>query len=140
MMSSNIDVIKSLCKLVSNTFDLATLFIEPNGNVAFECINNQVLNPLYKNEKQNLFNTMQFNPNEQSSFPVIRKTLLSENYILISIFLNDDFNGTVLIGPSKPHEFSKIELNGLINDVQGFFPANKSLIIIKLSQLLHMRN
>jgi YSIRK-targeted surface antigen transcriptional regulator len=117
----NIDTIRDLCNLVSRTFNLTTFFIEPNGEISFESNNNQTLNPLYKNEKQNLFNVIKFDPEKSYNFPVIRKTFFLENYIVISVYPKKIFEGTVLIGPSVSYPVAEENINGIINDTQAFF-------------------
>src|SRR5689334_23448089 len=102
-MSNRFDHLKDLCRLVSETFDLSIFFVKPTGEISFEIIDNQILNPLYQNEKQNLFHSLNFEPDKRYNFPVIRKTYFYENYILISIVHNDLFEGTVIIGPSLPY-------------------------------------
>ncbi|MEW9050100.1 MAG: helix-turn-helix domain-containing protein [Neobacillus sp.] len=119
-MPNHIDNLKDLCRLVSETFDLSIFFVKPTGEILFEIIDNRVLNPLYKNEKQNLFISLNFEPEKQYSFPVIRKTYFYENYILISVMHHDDFEGTVIIGPSLPYNLFEQKINGLINDFHVF--------------------
>ncbi|MGM0922968.1 MAG: helix-turn-helix domain-containing protein [Bacillota bacterium] len=115
-MASNIETIKDLCKLVLETFHLSTLFINPAGKVSFEFTYHQALNPLYQNRKQNLLNSLNFDHSKKYNFPVIRKTDLLENYIIISVMRNDFFEGTIVIGPSFPYRLSEQKINGLIND------------------------
>jgi YesN/AraC family two-component response regulator len=119
-MPNTTDKLKELCKLVSETFDLSVFFVKPTGDISFEFIDNSVLNPLYKNEKQNLFTLLNFEPEQQYSYPVLRKTYFYENYILISVVHNDLFEGTVIIGPSLPYVLFEQKINGLINDFHVF--------------------
>ena len=119
-MSNGTDKLKNLCKLVSETFDLSVFFVTPTGEISFEIIDNSVLNPLYKNEKKNLFTLLNFEPEKQYSYPVLRKTYFYENYILISVVHNDLFEGTVIIGPSLPYVLFEQKINGLINDFHVF--------------------
>jgi YesN/AraC family two-component response regulator len=119
-MSNTIDELKDLCKLVSETFDLSVFFVKPTGEIGFEIIDQRVLNPLYKNEKQNLFTLLDFEPEKSYSHPVIRKTYFYENYILISVVHDDLFEGTVIIGPSLPYVLFEQKINGLINDFHVF--------------------
>lgn len=141
-MSNRFDHLKDLCRLVSETFDLSIFFVKPTGEISFEIIDNQILNPLYQNEKQNLFNSLNFEPDKQYNFPVIRKTYFYENYILISIVHNDLFEGTVIIGPSLPYVLFEQKINGLINDFHVFaqreqvFHYYKSTPVISNEKLL----
>ena len=120
-MTSNMEYehIKDMCFLISETFNLSIFFINPIGEIPFECSTN-VLNPLYQNEKQNLFNLLKFEPTKQFAFPVGRKTIFRENFISISVRRNDRFDGTVLVGPTVYHRLSDEEINGVINDTQAF--------------------
>lgn len=119
-MPITIDKLKDLCKLVSETFDLSVFFVKPTGEISFEIIDHRVLNPLYKNEKQNLFTLLNFEPEKLYSYPVLRKTYFYENYILISVVHDDLFEGTVIIGPSLPYVLFEQKINGLINDFHVF--------------------
>ena len=119
-MANTIHQLKDLCKLVSETFDLSVFFVKPTGEISFEITDNRILNPLYKNEKQNLFTVLEFEPEKSYSNPVIRKTYFYENYILISVVHDDLFEGTVIIGPSLPYVLFEQKINGLINDFHVF--------------------
>ncbi|MEH7490643.1 helix-turn-helix domain-containing protein [Neobacillus niacini] len=143
-MISRLDKLKELCNLASLTYDLTTFFISPAGEVIFECVNKEVLNPLYGNEKQNLFNAIQFDPNKKYSFPVIRKTVFFEDYIMISVLDHNVFEGTLLIGPSISSKLSDEKINGLINDTGAYFYKEqvsnyfKALPILQYDKLLHI--
>lgn len=130
-MNSQLDKMKELCTVVSKTYDLTTFFINPLGEVIFECVINQVLNPLFGNEKQKLFNIINFDPNQKYSFPVIRKTVFFENYIIISVLDNEVYKGTILIGPSISSKLSDEKMNGLINDTGMYFYKEQILNYFK---------
>lgn len=112
--------IKDLCKFVSRTFDLATFYIDPIGNVIFEETENVSLNPIYHNEKQNLFTALDFNSHKEFHFPVIRRTLYFEKYITVSVFNHKTFEGTILIGPTISKPLSEEKIIGIINDTKAF--------------------
>jgi YesN/AraC family two-component response regulator len=139
-----LDKLKQLCNLVFLTYDLPTFFINPAGEVIFECVNNQALNPIYGNEKQNLFNAIHFDPEKKYSFPVIRKTVFFENYLLVSVSDNDVFEGTILIGPSVSSKLCHEKLNGLINDTEAYFSKEqvfkylKTLPVLQYEKLINI--
>lgn len=110
--------IQELCNLISESFDLLTFFVSPTGDVLFEYLNGHGINPLYENEKQNLFNELKFVPGEAHRYPVLRKTALFENYLCISVFSDKSFLGTALIGPAVPFHLSDEKIYSLLIDYQ----------------------
>lgn len=119
-MSTHYNNINSLCKVISETFDLAVFFINPEGNVIFEHLNNQVQNPLYQNEAKGLFNAINFDSKKEFSFPLIRKTDFFEKFLTASISTNNVFEGTILIGPFVSYSLSEERINALINETRAF--------------------
>lgn len=119
-LHTHLKTYKQLCKLLSETFNVSTFFATPFGDIAFECIDNRVLNPLYNNDKHNFFTLLNFEPEKQYSFPNIRKTYFFENYILVSVLRNNEFIGTVIIGPTLPYVLFEQKINGIINDFHVF--------------------
>lgn len=141
-MHERIDTLKEVCKLVSETFDISIFFVNPTGEIKFEMIDNRVLNPLYQNEKQNLFSLLNFEPDKQYHYPIIRKTYFYENYILISVVHEEMFEGTLIIGSSLPYVLFEQKINGLINDFHVFaqreqvFHYYSSMPVIPIDKLL----
>lgn len=119
-MKSKFNSIRNRCRLVSDTFDLTIFFVNQNGDIIFEQIKNKILNPIYKNKKQNLFKSLEFDPKIKYKFPVIKENLFFEKYVIVSVVLNNEFKGTALIGPSISHPISEDKINGFINDSQAF--------------------
>lgn len=135
---------KHLCDLISSTFTLPVFFITPEGKVVYECLKEQVLNPLYVNQKQNFFNPLNFDAQDIYNFPVIRKTVLSEKYVLVSVLHHQTFKGTVIIGPSVSFPLSEVTIRGIVNDSKAFFYREevekyyKSLPVINSEKLLNI--
>ncbi|MFS0880592.1 helix-turn-helix domain-containing protein [Metabacillus niabensis] len=143
-MDSPIEVNKKICDLISKTFDLRVFYIGTSGKIIHESSNNQLINPLYENLKQNLFTQLNFYASKQYDYPLIKKSVFSEKYILISVINNQQFEGTVLIGPSLSYPLSEDRVNGIINDSRAFFYREKviqyykSVPIIKHDKLLNI--
>lgn len=143
-MKSHIATHIDICNLISKTFDLRVFYIDPKGKVIHESSNNQLLNPLYENQKQNLFTQLNFYASKQYDFPLIKKSAFSEKYVLISIFDKSSFLGTVLIGPSVSYPLSEDRVNGIINDSRAFFYREKvaqyykSIPVIQHDKLLNI--
>src|SRR5699024_5910817 len=95
-------------------------FITPAGEIEFEYTENGLLNPIYQNDKFNLFSLIEFEPNEQLYYPSIRETYFYENYVLISVTDKSEFIGTVIIGPTLPYVVYDEKINGIINDLNIF--------------------
>jgi AraC-like DNA-binding protein len=125
IVSASSETIKNRCHLVVKTFDLPVFFINPDGKVIYENLNNHTVNPLYENQKEKFFNPMNFIPSKEYRFPVIRKSVFSEKYILISVFNNELFEGTVITGPSLSFPLSEDRISGIINDTRAFFIRDK---------------
>ncbi|MDQ0227837.1 helix-turn-helix domain-containing protein [Metabacillus niabensis] len=143
-MITNIEKYKHKCKIISDLHDVSTFFITPSGNIIFEYIDQRKLNPLYHNDKQNLFSLLNFEPDKQYSFPVIKKTYFFENYIIISVLQNNEFIGTVVIGPTLPYVLFEQKINGIINDFHVFthreqvFNYYKMIPIISKEKIIHL--
>lgn len=143
-MMPHLDTTKNLCKIIAETFQLPTFFINLAGEIPIEFTQNQVLNPFYQNEKQNLFNILNFDPNKPYKFPVIKKTYFLENYLLISVMKNNQLEGTILIGPSISFPVSEQKISGIINDFHVFahreliFNYYESIPIIQNEKLLNI--
>lgn len=124
-MNSYSENIKNSCNLVVGTFDLPVFFINPDGKIVYENLKNQLLNPLYENQKDKFFNPLNFDASVEYHFPVIRKSLFTEKYILISVFNNQVFEGTVIVGPTLSFPLSEDRISGIINDSRAFFYREK---------------
>jgi AraC-like DNA-binding protein len=143
-MSTFDETIINRCNLVAETFDLPVFFINPHGEVIYESMNNRLLNPLYENQKEKFFNPLNFKPSKQFPFPVIKKSVFSEKYLLISVFINQVFEGTVIAGPALSFPLTEDRINGIINDSRAFFYREKvfsyykSLPIIRPEKLVNI--
>lgn len=143
-MSASFETIKDKCHLVAETFDLPVFFINPDGKVIYESLHNHSVNPLYENQKEKFFNPLKFKPNKEYRFPIIRKSVYSEKLILISVFNNQTFQGTVIAGPTLAFPLTEDIINGIINDTRAFFIRDKvfqyysSLPIIGAEKLINI--
>ncbi|WP_078549496.1 helix-turn-helix domain-containing protein [Litchfieldia alkalitelluris] len=141
-MNFHVETTKEICDLVSETFDLSVIFIDPNWKIVHESLTNRALNPLYVNNKQRFFNPLQFNATNQFDYPVITKSAFSEKFIICSIYTNRSFEGTVLVGPSLPNPISDKVISGLVHDSRSFFSRKevfdyyKSIPIIETKKLI----
>ncbi|MEY8742876.1 helix-turn-helix domain-containing protein [Bacillales bacterium AN1005] len=126
-MTGNIEKYKNKCMLLSGLHGVSIFFVSPVGDIIFECTDNRVLNPLYNNDKMNLFTFLEFQPDKQHRIPIIKKTYFFENYIFVSVLDEGRFIGTVIIGPTLPYELSEQKIIGIINDFHKF--ALKELVV-----------
>jgi YSIRK-targeted surface antigen transcriptional regulator len=143
-MNNYFETIKDKCNLVAETFDLPVFFINPTGDVIYENLINQSLNPLYENQTEKFFNPLNFRPSKANPFPVIKKSVFSEKYILVSIFNYEVYEGTVVTGPLLSFPLSEDRVSGIINDSRAFFSREKvshfykSLPIIKTKKIINI--
>lgn len=136
--------IKEICDIISLAFEMPIFFVNKTGEVLYENVNGRPLNPFYNNEKEILYGLLNFDPTQQTDFPVIKGTYFFENYILISVLQNSQWVGTVIIGPTLPYAFFEQQITGMINDFQMFinkeqvFNYFKSLPVMKNEKLLNI--
>lgn len=143
-MSASSETIKDRCNLVAETFDLPVFFIDPDGKVIFENLENHMVNPLIENQKEKFFNPLNFKPSKEYRFPIIRKSVYSEKLSLVSVFNDQVFLGTVIAGPTLAFPLSEDRISGIINDTRAFFIRDKvfhyyrSLPIIGAEKLVNI--
>lgn len=143
-MSASSETIKDRCNLVAETFDLPVFFINPDGKVIYENLQNHSVNPLVENQKEKFFNPLNFKPSKEYRFPIIRKSVFSEKLSFVSVFNDQVFLGTVIAGPTLAFPLSEDRINGIINDTRAFFIRDKvfhyykSLPIIGAEKLVNI--
>ncbi|MBU7595772.1 helix-turn-helix domain-containing protein [Metabacillus halosaccharovorans] len=124
-MGINIDIIRKKCKLIVDLWDLSVFFINPEGIVVFEEVNQKPLNPFLDNDKANFFNHLNYQFSQVFEFPIIKKTVFLDKYIIISVMNNNVFQGTVIIGSTLSFQLSEDKINSIINDARAFFYREK---------------
>ncbi|MEH6892306.1 AraC family transcriptional regulator [Bacillus sp. JJ864] len=141
-ISNHPDNKEYICHLISQTFEIAVRFLDKNKNILYENIYHNTPNPWYSSKEEYL-NEL-YSDNDPANFPIIRNNNYFENFILINLENNKNFEGTFIIGPSlyfKP--FEKM-LDRIINNCH--IVINKQEIInyyhliptIKQSSLIHI--
>ena len=120
-MTTTCNTIEAMCNLVSNTFELPVFFISPKGKVIYDNLGGRPINPLIEQRTGSYLNPLYFNPSRTYLYPVITKSVFSEKFILISYFIGDLFEGTLITGPTLSHPIPKEVLSGIINDRDAFF-------------------
>ncbi|MFP4976628.1 helix-turn-helix domain-containing protein [Paenibacillus sp. CN-4] len=143
-MDSYMDQYQPYCDLVCHSFDLHVFLIDTGGKIIYEASSQHGLNPLYANQNHHLFTQLNLYSTRSYAFPLITKSVFSEKYILVSIFRDQTFAGTVLIGPALSHPVSDEVVNGIIHDARGFFYRDqvhryyKSLPVIEHERLIYI--
>ena len=99
-MTTTSNAIEEMCNLVSNTFELPVFFISPKGKVIYDNLRGRPINPLIKHRTGSYLNPLYFSPSRTYRYPVITKSVFSEKFILISYFSGDQFEGTLITGPT----------------------------------------
>lgn len=138
------EICRKVCVSLSELHDLSAFWVTPTGEIAFEHVENRLLNPLYRNDKRNLFSLLNFDPARFCDFPVIRRTPLLEQYLLISVGTSESFAGTVILGPSLSGTLVEPKIDGLIGDFNAFwqreqiFNYYRSLPVFSKDKLVHL--
>ncbi len=126
-MNTGLGTIKSLCHLISQTSNFNVFLIDSKGEVLYEAAANHALNPLYDNNKLKLFKLLQFEPHNDYSFPIIRRTIFFETYILVGVMGKQDIHGTIIMGPVVTNPLSEVTIISLLNDLQAFAYQEKTI-------------
>ncbi|CAM3989354.1 helix-turn-helix domain-containing protein [Saccharibacillus endophyticus] len=143
-MEADLEVCRTLCSSLAGLHDISAFLVTPTGEIVFECVESRLLNPLYRNDKQNLFALLNFDPVQHYDFPVIRRTVLFESYILVSVMRNQEFKGTVILGPALARTMAEPHINGLISDFDAFSTRDHilhyymNLSILPKEKLIHL--
>ncbi|MCM3689790.1 helix-turn-helix transcriptional regulator [Neobacillus niacini] len=124
-LNANIENIRNKCNLIVDSLNLSIFFIDPKGNVIYEDLNHQILNPLLANEKEHFFKHLNYQFGRDFHFPVIRKSSYFDKYMLISVVNDEVFEGTAIIGPILSFPLSEEKIDVIINDTNAFFQREK---------------
>ncbi|WP_439876486.1 helix-turn-helix domain-containing protein [Bacillus mycoides] len=116
MNCSKLEDLYYICKLVFDIHKTPIFFIDNKGDLAFEISPNFQHNPLYSS-KEELLNQL-FKENPPYTFPVLEETSFLENFFSISLRLNDQLSGNIIVGPVLYSRLSETSIKGLINDLQ----------------------
>ncbi|WP_264446837.1 helix-turn-helix domain-containing protein [Bacillus cereus] len=116
MNCSKLEDLYYICKLVFDIHKTPIFFIDNKGDLAFEISPNFQHNPLYSS-KEDLLNQL-FKENPPYTFPVLEETSFLENFFSISLRLNDQLSGNIIVGPVLYSRLSETSIKGIVNDLQ----------------------
>ncbi|OQR57000.1 helix-turn-helix domain-containing protein [Bacillus sp. CDB3] len=116
MNFSKLEDLYYICKLVFDIHKTPIFFIDNKGELAFEISPNFQHNPLYSS-KEELLNQL-FKENPPYTFPVLEETSFLENFFSISLRLNDQLSGNIIVGPVLYSRLSETSIKGIVNDLQ----------------------
>lgn len=139
---------KEIFQLLTDVFDMPVYFFSKNEEIILEIKEGSLHNPL------NLFRDNVYDKQTELfekfvRYPRIRKSKLFERYILLSVFDDDEFLGTLVAGPSIPNQLSQNHLLILLKEYQAFslrdqvmnyyegLPIYSTNKLIKVSRLLY---
>lgn len=118
--------IRYICEKTFGMLKIPVFFLNSiNNEIIFEYSYEYSQNPLYENKKQ--IHSELFNANNKKSLLNFISTKYYENYLSLKITTNDNFKGTILIGPSIASEIDGKSINSLIRDLNISLKCKESL-------------
>ena len=124
MVPKKVDL-EYLCKLTFEAFKFPTTFINKAGDILYEYKNFHFFNPLFEHNEMIVEDI--HNYESMSSLPILKTTKYLENFLSFKINMNNDIEGTLLLGPVLFSGTSEDTINRMINDLT--FTSNKANIL-----------
>jgi len=112
--SDIIENIDFICRLSFDTFNIPVYFLDDNENILFSYSLLSTSNPLYPDN--NTFIKQIFRSLNSANLPVITTTKYLENFISISIKLEEKIIGTIIAGPTIQSEISGQLVDSIISE------------------------
>jgi AraC-like DNA-binding protein len=107
--------LEHICRLVFNLYKIPVYFFDNNGNLGYEVSTNFSHNPLYPSNEDiiaQLFSGTYLHP-----FPILKETVHLEKFFSVNIYSNNQFNGTIVVGPIMNFRMTEETINGIFKDL-----------------------
>ncbi|MGM7721458.1 helix-turn-helix domain-containing protein [Metabacillus sp. Hm71] len=114
-MQKLLEDLEYICKLAYNLYKIPVYFFNSTGNLEYEISTNFTHNPLYPSNEDiivQLFSGTSLHP-----FPIIKESAHLEKYFSINLYSNNQFNGTIVIGPIMNFRMTEETINGIFKDL-----------------------
>lgn len=129
-----------ICKQMNEYLNVPFYLLGSNGDILLEASTvGSIKNPLSP-DKQSYLKKL-INKDDPADFPIIRTTVLHENFLIVNLKNCDMFKGAIVGGPTLYRSYQEGELSRLINDMGPFIDHElisvyyNSLPIIKRTNL-----
>jgi len=106
-----------ICKLIYESFKIPVTYINEQDSVELEYGSHYIQNPFYTSP-QDFYQGINF-PKELVYFPFVSTTTYNENYFMIQVADQNQYNGTIVVGPALPIELTGDRLQALVYDLSN---------------------
>lgn len=117
--------IRYICGKISNLLEIPIYFFNAEREIIFEYSYEYFKNPLYN--KQEIFNDFLEIENKKKFLNIISNKYY-ENYFSIKVYNNQNFIGTLLVGPTLPLIMDETSIDSLIREFNIQIKIRKDLI------------
>lgn len=114
-----------ICKLLYEILKVPICFMDHEDQIILSFSHDHIPNPLYLDKAAHFIAL--FEHTKYDKEPVIRSGLFSENYVSVSLFVDDNYLGRYIIGPSVPFYFTSVQIDTLMNS--NHLPLNRKRAI-----------
>lgn len=104
-----------ICKLFYESFKIPVTYINEQDSVEFEYGSYYIKNPFYTSP-QDFYQQINLTK-ELVHFPLLSTTTYNEKYFMIQVVDQEQFNGTIVVGPVLPIELTGDRLQALVHDL-----------------------
>ncbi len=135
-MINSLEDIEYICKVMFNSFKIPVYYFDKNENLLYEASSNLLNNPVYPLNKDDIIQL--FSETKQHLFPVHMDSIYLEKFFSINIYLKDQFNGSIIVGPVINFKMTEGTINGIYKDL--YLKVRKEEMVHYYDQLQIMSN
>ncbi|HZH61110.1 MAG TPA: helix-turn-helix domain-containing protein [Metabacillus sp.] len=106
-----------ICKLIYESFKIPVTYINEQDSVELKYGSYTIQNPFYTSP-QDFYQQINF-PKELVHFPLVSSTPYNEKYFMIQVLDQNQYNGTIVVGPALPIELTGDRLQALVHDLSN---------------------
>ncbi len=122
----NLENLQYICKLIYELHNISVFYLNKNDELEFQYSTYNRESALYESHQEML---KQFHlPKELYNFPLFETTKYYENYFMIQIVHQNQYNGRIIVGPTLSPEFTNERLVALVNDISDLIDTREKLI------------
>lgn len=115
-----------ICKLIYESFNIPVFFFNEQEVIEFEYQTTLINNPLYLSP-QDLLQQLNMTK-EVVHFPMLSTTTYNENYFMIQVVDQNQYKGTIVVGPTLPIDLTDKILHAQVHDLSTKKETRESLL------------
>ncbi|MBD1382970.1 helix-turn-helix domain-containing protein [Metabacillus arenae] len=135
-MSHLIVDLEYICKLAFNLYKIPIYFFDNKGNLKHKISTNFTSNPLFSSNEDIIVQL--FSGTNLYHFPILKESAYLEKYFSINLYSNNQFNGTIVVGPIMNFRMTEETINGIFKDLK--IKVSKEEMVCYYNQLPIINN